>query len=63
LAHHTDSTIIKVTGEWARYKHIGHSITVVGDTTGLDEDYDELYDSILEYIEVDSESKPIKGGN
>lgn len=49
LRGYADSTVIVKIGEFARYGHISHDITVLHDITGWDEEYDKAYDKVMSY--------------
>ncbi|MEX3625162.1 hypothetical protein [Viridibacillus arvi] len=51
LAGSADSSVIIAVGEWARYRHLSHNISVLHDTSGWDDDYDKLYDEAMKYEE------------
>lgn len=49
LPHYSKDFIAKVAGDWATFEHVCHSVSVLHDVTGWDDDYDELYDSTQKY--------------
>lgn len=52
LAGYADSTVIRVTGEFALYSHSSHDVVVLNDITGWDDEYDKIYFDALKYKEV-----------
>lgn len=53
MAGYTDEYVVKMMGEWAKYHHFAHSVCIVSDMNGWDEDFDELCDKVDKYKKVD----------
>lgn len=54
MAGFSNDAVANKAGEWARYKHFSHDITVINDITGWDDEFDRNYDMIMTYTEVES---------
>ncbi len=52
MAGFSNDAVANKAGEWARYKHFSHDITVINDITGWDNEIDENHDTIMTYAEV-----------
>lgn len=52
LPHYSSDFIAKVAGDWATGEHVCHSVSVIDDITGWDDEHDKLIDSTDKYEAV-----------